>query len=148
MPAWLIWLLPVPGAGLAAVAWTAWVSRTRRPVEAVDSVQAYEKFRQAMRATVPEPRSEAPGQQRADARPYRGHPRAVGLDGGKYPGERAQARPSLDLDQEVGAAHDQQTVHFRPLPRWIAAGWGRQCGRARRRGRPPRRGRAATGMHR
>ena len=67
MPAWLIWLLPVPGAGLAAVAWTAWVSRTRRPVETADSVQAYEKFRQAMRTTVPEPRSEATGQQRADS---------------------------------------------------------------------------------
>lgn len=65
MPAWLVWLLPVPVATLLAVAWTAWASRTRRPVKAVESVQAYEKFRQAMKAPVPVPRSEAPGQQRA-----------------------------------------------------------------------------------
>jgi hypothetical protein len=65
MPAWLVWLLPVPGATLLAVAWTAWAGRTRRPVEAVESVQAYEKFRQAMKTPVPAPRTETPGQQRA-----------------------------------------------------------------------------------
>ena len=65
MPAWLVWLLPVPVATLMAIAWTAWTSRTRRPVQAVDSVLAYERFRQALNAPVPAPRSEAPGQQKA-----------------------------------------------------------------------------------
>lgn len=65
MPAWLVWLLPVPIATIAAVAWTAWTSRTRRPVKAVDSVLAYEKFRQALNAPVPAPRVETPGQQKA-----------------------------------------------------------------------------------
>ena len=65
MPAWLVWLLPVPVATLAAVAWTAWAGRTRRPVKAVDSVLAYEKFRQALQAPLPARRAEAPGQQRA-----------------------------------------------------------------------------------
>jgi cytochrome c-type biogenesis protein CcmH/NrfF len=65
MPAWLVWLLPVPVATLAAIAWTAWAGRTRRPVEAVDSVLAYERFRQALNTPVPAPRSEAPGEQKA-----------------------------------------------------------------------------------
>jgi hypothetical protein len=65
MPAWLVWLLPVPAATLAAIAWTAWTSRTRRPVKAVDSVLAYEKFRRALNAPVPAPRTEAPGEQKA-----------------------------------------------------------------------------------
>ena len=65
MPAWLVWLLPVPVATLAAIAWTSWTSRSRRPVEAVDSVLAYERFRQALNAPVPAPRSELPGQQKA-----------------------------------------------------------------------------------
>jgi hypothetical protein len=65
MPAWLVWLLPVPVATLAAIAWTAWTSRTRRPVEAVESVLAYERFRQALKAPVPAPRREAPGPQKA-----------------------------------------------------------------------------------
>ncbi|MBK5306450.1 MAG: hypothetical protein JJD92_07165 [Frankiaceae bacterium] len=65
MPAWLVWLLPVPVATLAAVAWTAWAGRTRRPVAAKDSVLAYEKFRQALQAPVPTPRVEAPSQQKA-----------------------------------------------------------------------------------
>lgn len=65
MPAWLVWLLPVPAAGLLAVAWTAWASRPRRPVEAADSVQAYEKFRAAMSTPVPVPRGETPRRQRA-----------------------------------------------------------------------------------
>ena len=56
-PAWLIWLLPVPVATLAAIAWTSWTSRARGPVEAVDSVRAYERFRQAMAAPVPAPRT-------------------------------------------------------------------------------------------
>ena len=55
MPDWLLWLLPVLLAPLAAVAWTAFSSRTRGPVEAIDSVQAYERFRQALAAPVPTP---------------------------------------------------------------------------------------------
>jgi hypothetical protein len=64
MPAWLVWLLPVPVATLAAIAWTAWASRTRRPVEAVESVLAYERFRQALKTPVPAPRTEVPRRQR------------------------------------------------------------------------------------
>jgi hypothetical protein len=55
MPAWLVWLLPVPVATLGAIAWTAWASRARRPVEAEESVQAYERFRQALTTPVPVP---------------------------------------------------------------------------------------------
>jgi hypothetical protein len=65
MPAWLVWLLPVPVATLAAIAWTSWTSRTRRPVKAVDSVLAYERFRQALNAPIPAPRGSARGQQNA-----------------------------------------------------------------------------------
>jgi hypothetical protein len=57
VPAWLVWLLPVPVATLGAIAWTSWTSRSRGPVEAVDSVQAYERFRQAMDAPIPAPRT-------------------------------------------------------------------------------------------
>jgi hypothetical protein len=64
MPAWLVWLLPVPVATLAAIAWTAWASRTRRPVEAVESVLAYERFRQALKTPVPAPRTETARRQR------------------------------------------------------------------------------------
>jgi len=53
MPDWLIWLLPVPVATMAAVAWTSWTNRTRGPVKAVDSVQAHERFRQALAAPLP-----------------------------------------------------------------------------------------------
>ena len=56
MPVWLLWLLPVLLAPLAAIAWTAFASRTRGPVEALDSVQAYERFRQALATPVPTPR--------------------------------------------------------------------------------------------
>lgn len=65
MPAWLVWLLPVPAAGLLAVAWTVWASRAPRPVKAVDSVQAYEKFRAAMKTPVPVPRTETAREQKA-----------------------------------------------------------------------------------
>lgn len=65
MPAWLVWLLPVPAATLLAIAWTSWASRTRRPVGATESVRAYERFRQAMTAPVPVPRTEPQEQQRA-----------------------------------------------------------------------------------
>ena len=65
MPAWLVWLLPVPVATLAAIAWTSWTSRTRRPVKAVDSVLAYERFRQALNAPIPAPRGSTQRQQKA-----------------------------------------------------------------------------------
>jgi len=56
MPAWLAWLIPVPLATVAAIAWAAWSNRTRGPEEAIDSVQAYERFRSAMSTPVPAPR--------------------------------------------------------------------------------------------
>jgi cytochrome c-type biogenesis protein CcmH/NrfF len=65
MPPWLVWLLPVPVATLGAIAWTSWASRVRRPVAAVESVQAYEKFRKALNAPVPAPRTETPNAQKA-----------------------------------------------------------------------------------
>ena len=55
MPAWLVWLLPLPVATLCAVAWTTWTSRSRRPVEISDSVQAHERFRRAMATPLPPP---------------------------------------------------------------------------------------------
>ncbi|HVE74254.1 MAG TPA: hypothetical protein VNA30_04070 [Mycobacteriales bacterium] len=56
MPAWLVWLLPIPLATMAAIAWAAWSSRTRGPEEAADSVLAYERFRAALSTPVPQPR--------------------------------------------------------------------------------------------
>jgi cytochrome c-type biogenesis protein CcmH/NrfF len=56
VPDWLVWLLPVPLATLAAIAWTAWSGRARGPEEPADSVQAYERFRQALSSPVPAPR--------------------------------------------------------------------------------------------
>ena len=58
MPAWLVWLLPVPVATLGAVAWTTWISRSRRPVEVSDSVEAHERFRRAMTTPLPDARPE------------------------------------------------------------------------------------------
>lgn len=48
VPAWLLWLLPVPAATLAAVAWGAWSGRTRGPQDTADGVAAYERFRRAL----------------------------------------------------------------------------------------------------
>ena len=48
MPAWLLWLAPVPVATLGAICWTAWSARTRAPQEAADSVAAHERFRRAL----------------------------------------------------------------------------------------------------
>ena len=59
MPDWLVWLLPVPAATLAAIAWAAWSGRARGPEKPADSVQAYERFRQALAAPVPTPRGDA-----------------------------------------------------------------------------------------
>ena len=53
MPAWLIWLCPVPLATVGAIIWASWSTRTRRPAAAIDSVVAYEKFCLAMTAPVP-----------------------------------------------------------------------------------------------
>ncbi|MCW2616054.1 MAG: hypothetical protein JWN08_3048 [Frankiales bacterium] len=55
MPDWLLWLLPVPLATAAAVAWAAWTSRTRGPGSPEESVQQHERFRQAMAAPVRPP---------------------------------------------------------------------------------------------
>lgn len=57
VPDWLLWLLPVPLATVAAIAWTAWSSRTRGPQDAADGVAAYERFRAAL-ATPPRERPE------------------------------------------------------------------------------------------
>ena len=48
LPDWLLWLLPVPVATCAAVAWTAWTSRTRGPGSAQRSVREHERFRAAL----------------------------------------------------------------------------------------------------
>lgn len=48
MPEWLLWLVPVPLATLAAVAWTSWAGRTRAPAGPEESVKAYERFRAAL----------------------------------------------------------------------------------------------------
>ena len=53
MPAWLVWLLPVPVMTIAAMAWAAWTGRSRGPVEAAASVQAHERFRAALAAPMP-----------------------------------------------------------------------------------------------
>jgi cytochrome c-type biogenesis protein CcmH/NrfF len=51
VPAWLLWLLPVPLATVGAVAWAAWRGRVR-PEDPADGVAAYERFRAAL-ATPP-----------------------------------------------------------------------------------------------
>ena len=48
MPSWLVWLLPVPVATLAAVAWAWWRSRPPAPADPRDSVADYERFRRAL----------------------------------------------------------------------------------------------------
>ena len=48
LPAWLMWLLPVPVATLAAVAWSSWSSRARGPQAPEDTVEAYARFRAAL----------------------------------------------------------------------------------------------------
>ena len=59
MPDWLLWLLPVPVATLAAIAWAAWSSRAPRPEDTADGVAAYERFRAAL-ADAPVRRDEPP----------------------------------------------------------------------------------------
>ena len=55
MPAWLVWLLPVPVATLSAVAWAAWSSRVRGPADPRDSVAEHERFRRALARPLPPP---------------------------------------------------------------------------------------------
>jgi hypothetical protein len=43
-----MWLLPVPVATLAAVAWSSWSSRARGPLDPADTVEAYARFRAAL----------------------------------------------------------------------------------------------------
>jgi hypothetical protein len=43
-----MWLLPVPVATLAAVAWSSWSSRARGPQDPADTVEAYARFRAAL----------------------------------------------------------------------------------------------------
>lgn len=51
-PDWLLWLLPVPLATTAAIAWATWRSRARGPQDTADSVQEYARFRAALGAQV------------------------------------------------------------------------------------------------
>jgi len=54
LPDWLLWLLPLPLATGAAVAWAGWTSRTRGPADPKDSVRDYERFRAALAAPPPQ----------------------------------------------------------------------------------------------
>jgi hypothetical protein len=47
-----MWLLPVPVATLAAVAWSSWSSRARGPEDPEDTVEAYARFRAALAGPV------------------------------------------------------------------------------------------------
>ena len=55
VPDWLLWLLPVPLATVAAIAWAAWSGRTRGPEDTADGVAAYERFRTALAPPEREP---------------------------------------------------------------------------------------------
>lgn len=59
LPAWLLWLLPVPLATGAAIAWASWSSRTRSPQDPAQSVQEYARFRAALGSSVRPPGSAA-----------------------------------------------------------------------------------------
>ena len=73
MPDWLAWLLPVPLATLAAIAWTAWAGRTRGPAGASETVAEHERFRRALgEAVAPRDSSSSGRVGPADAREYRG----------------------------------------------------------------------------
>ena len=60
LPAWLLWLLPVPLATTAAIAWASWSSRARGPVEAAESVRQHERFRAALAGTQAPPHTSTP----------------------------------------------------------------------------------------
>lgn len=55
-----MWLLPVPLATLAAVAWSSWSSRAR-PQDPEDTVEQYARFRAAL-AGPPRPGDGRPSQ--------------------------------------------------------------------------------------
>lgn len=55
LPAWLLWLLPVPLATLGAIAWSAWQGRARRPVDVAASLREHERFRAALARPVRPP---------------------------------------------------------------------------------------------
>jgi hypothetical protein len=55
LPDWLLWLLPVPLATLAALAWSSWQARSRGPQDAARSVQDYARFRAALGGSVGAP---------------------------------------------------------------------------------------------
>ncbi len=52
MPVWLVWLLPLPAATLAAITWNAWSGRDRAPADVADTIAAHERFRAALAAPV------------------------------------------------------------------------------------------------
>ena len=54
-PDWLLWLLPVPLATLAAIGWASWSSRARGPQDAAESVEQYARFRAALGEQVRRP---------------------------------------------------------------------------------------------
>jgi hypothetical protein len=55
LPDWLLWLLPVPTATGAAMAWAWWASRSRGPADPAQSMRAHEQFRAALAAPPPAP---------------------------------------------------------------------------------------------
>ena len=59
LPDWLLWLLPVPVATGAAIAWATWSSRTRGPQDPADSVEEYARFRAALGSSVRPPGGDA-----------------------------------------------------------------------------------------
>lgn len=54
MPAWVLWLAPVPVATVLAICWTSWSGRTRPPQSVADSVAEHQRFRQALAVPPPE----------------------------------------------------------------------------------------------
>jgi cytochrome c-type biogenesis protein CcmH/NrfF len=52
LPDWLLWLLPVPLATLAALLWSWWSTSARGPQDPADSVQEYARFRAALGVSV------------------------------------------------------------------------------------------------
>ena len=52
LPDWLLWLLPVPLATLAAIGWASWSSRAPGPGDTADSVEQYARFRAALGGSV------------------------------------------------------------------------------------------------
>ena len=60
-PEWLLWLLPVPLATVAAIAWVCWANRPRGPQDTAVSVREHQRFRAALGSVVPpQPRPAVP----------------------------------------------------------------------------------------